>query len=157
MIGKPYPFFSKTYISEADVLFYVFISKGKKNIPKVILFAPIVKRKTRYYNWGFGDLVVGENGEYLVDDRVETNNGDVRKVFYTIVSSLYNFFEVHPEATVYVEGSSRQRIEIYRQLIFRHWEEIEPFYHITGGINGQIEEFQSDVGYEYLLISRRKR
>jgi hypothetical protein len=92
----------------------------------------------------------------LVDDRIETNNGDMKKVFYTTVSALYNFFEIHPEATIYIEGSSRQRIEIYVKLVSRHWKEIEPIYNVSGGISGAIEEFRHDNYYEYLLISRRK-
>jgi len=109
-----------------------------------------------YYNFGFGDLVLGKNGEYLVDDRIETNNGDVKKVFYTTVSALHNFFEIHREATVYIEGSSQQRIDIYTRLVSRHWNEIEPIYLVSGGVSGAIEEFQHDNSYEYLLISRRK-
>lgn len=155
MIGETYPFLSEDYIPESDILFYTFLSQGDEVIPKAVAFTPIVKGGSKYYNWGFGDLVLNEKGEYDVDDRVESNNGDIKTVFYTVVSTLSDFFYIHPEATVHIEGSNRQRMEVYRKLIIRHWQQIEPLYHITGYLNGEIEVFRAGIDYEYLLISRR--
>lgn len=155
MIGETYPFLSGDYVPESDILFYTFLSQGDEVIPKAIAFAPILKGSNKYYNWGFGDLVVNDKGEYEIDDSVESNNGDVKTVFYTVVSTLSDFFEIHPEATVYIEGSNRQRMEVYRGLIARHWRQIEPFYRIIGYVSGKPEIFRSGIDYEYLLISRK--
>jgi hypothetical protein len=157
MIGETYPFLSEDYIPETGALYFTFLSQGEQVIPKLIAFTPIEKGGMTFFNWGFGDLVIDEaTGEYRVDDKVESNNGDVKTIFYTVVSTLNAFFERHPDATVYIEGSNRQRIDVYQGLIYRHWKNIEPFYQITGLIDGKIEDFSPGIGFEYLLISRRK-
>lgn len=112
MIGESYPFLSEGYIPEKDELFFIFLSQGEEVIPKLVLFSPIEKGGHKYYNWGFGDITMIEKSGFQVDDKVESNNGDVKTVFYTVASTLSDFFERYPEATVHMEGSSQQRIEV---------------------------------------------
>jgi hypothetical protein len=157
MIGETYPFLSEDYIPETGALYFTFLSQGEQVIPKLIAFTPIEKGGNTFFNWGFGDLIIDEStGEYHIDDKVESNNGDVKTVFYTVVSTLNEFFEVHPNATVYVEGSNQQRMEVYKGLIYRHWKNIEPFYTVKGMISAKIEHFSFGIDFEYLLISRKK-
>jgi hypothetical protein len=156
MIGETYPFLSEDHVPDTGEVFYVFLSHGEQVIPKLITYTPIEKSGNKYYNWGFGDMVIDENGEYRIDDRTESNNGDIRTVFYTVASTLSQFFEINPEATVHIEGSNRQRLAIYNGLIYRHWKQVEPFYDVKGFINGTIEVFRPGVNFEYLLISRKK-
>jgi hypothetical protein len=92
MIGEPYPFLSEDYSAESDVLFFTFLSQGEEVIPKAVAFTPIEKSGNKYYNWGFGDLVIDDAaGEFFVNDKIESNNGDVKSVFYTVVSTLSIF------------------------------------------------------------------
>jgi hypothetical protein len=158
MIGKPYPFLDQNYNERTDVLFYVFLSQGATLIPKAIAYTPLEKHGEKYYNWGFGDLVIDEStGQYSeVNDKIESNNGDFKTVFYTVVSTLPEFFKIHPSATVHIEGSNAQRADVYRRLIVRHWQQIEPFYEIRGYENGQIKPFDRHSDFEYILISRKE-
>ena len=95
------------------------------------------KHGGKYYNWGFGDLKLDEHtGTYTdIDDKSESNNGDVKTIFYTVISTLSEFFHIHPDAIVHVEGSNRQRTKVYRDLILRHWRQIESIYDIRGYAN----------------------
>lgn len=157
MIGKTYPFLSEDYIPDTGELFFTFLSQGDQVIPKIIAYTPIEKDGRKYFNWGFGDLIIDEaTGEYQIDDKAESNNGDVKTVFYTVISTLTDFLDIHPDATVHVEGSNRQRLAVYRGLIYRHWKHITAFYEIRGFINGKIELFEPGTDFEYLLISCRK-
>lgn len=157
MIGKPYPFLDQDYNNQTDVLLYIFLSQGAAVIPKAIAYTPLEKHGQNYYNWGFGDLVIDETtGQYSLNDKTESNNGDFKTVFYTVVSTLPEFFEIHPTATVHIEGSNEQRAEVYRRLIQRHWAEIEPIYDIKGYVNGGITAFERGVEFEYILISRKE-
>jgi len=157
MIGETYPFLSEGYVAETGELYYIFLSQGEQVIPKLIAYTPVEKGGVKYFNWGFGDLIVDDSTrEYKIDDKAESNNGDVKTVFYTVVSTLTDFFDHHPDATVYVSGSTRQRLDVYRGLISRHWRYIEPFYDVKGSIAGKIEVFRSGMEFEYLLISRKK-
>lgn len=156
MISTPYPLFHRGYIPESDERYYVFYSHGTKDILKIITFTPIEKNGNKYYNWGFGDLVEDETGGFNVNDKTESNNGDLRRVFYTVASTLSVFFETNPEAIVHVEGSTRQRTTIYGKIIARHWLDIEPLYDIKGSKNGQIEPFQEAIEFDHLLIYKKK-
>jgi len=157
VIGETYPFISEEYTQGSDVLFFVFLSQGERVVPKAIGFTPIEKHNSKFYNWGFGDLVTNEEtGEFEIDDETESNNGDVKTVFYTVVSTLSKFFEFHPEATVHIEGSNRQRTRIYKGFINRYWGQIEPYYDVRGYASGKIRDFEPGTEYEYLLISRKK-
>ncbi len=157
MTGEPYPFLSEDYSTENDVLFFTFLSQGEEVIPKAVAFSPIEKSGKKYYNWGFGDLVIDDKtGEFFVNDKIESNNGDVKSVFYTVISTLSTFFDVHPNAIVYIEGSNQQRTKIYNGLIIRHWRHISPFYNVMGFNNGKIKPFRSDMAFDYLLISKKK-
>lgn len=157
MIGETYPFLSEDYIPETGALYFTFLSQGVQVIPKLIAYTPVEKGGNKYFNWGFGDLIIDERtGEYRIDDRNESNNGDVKTVFYTVISTLADFFQLHPDATVLIAGSNRQRLAIYRGLIFRHLKHIEPFYVVNGSYDGKIEAFTAGTEYEFLLISRRK-
>jgi hypothetical protein len=157
MIGETYPFLSEDHVAGTDEFFYVFLSQGDHVIPKLVSYTPIEKGGSTYYNWGFGDLVIDpETGGFKTDDKIESNNGDVKSVFYTVISTLSDFFEQRPEATVYIEGTSRQRFEVYKGLIYRHWKQIEPFYEVKGLVMGKIEPFRMGIDFDYLLISRKK-
>ena len=157
MIGVTYPFLSEEYIAETDTLFYVFLSQSEELIiPKAIAFTPIEKIGEKYYNWGFGDMILDPgSGQYHIDDKAETNNGDTKTVFYTVVSTLITFFQIHPDAIVHIEGSNEQRMRVYRNLIIRHWKQIEPVYKVEGYIEGSIEAFQPNRKYEFVLISQK--
>lgn len=157
MIGETYPFLTEAYIPDTDILFYTFLSQSDEMvIPKAVAFIPIEKGGQKYYNWGFGDLVINpQTGEYTIDDKTESNNGDMKTVFYTVVSTLTLFFDIHPGAIVHIEGSNQQRTGIYRGLIARHWRQIEPFYQVFGFIDGKMQVFRNGVEYEYVLISRK--
>jgi hypothetical protein len=55
-------------------------------ITKAIAYTPILKGGFKYYNLGFGDLIAHPvTGTYYIDDEIESNNGDVKMIFYTVV------------------------------------------------------------------------
>ncbi len=158
MIGEPYPFSTKAYMPERDSMFFTFWSNGKNGaIPKAILYAPIKKNDNIYYNVGFGDITIDPvSGTLTLDDKKESNNGDVVMILYTVVSSISLFFDYHPKGTIHLTGSNRQRMEIYQKLIARHWNDIKSNY-VVRGSRGEIDEdFQTGVLYAYILISQRK-
>jgi len=79
-----------------------------------------------------------------------------QKLYFTQLSQLLMIFNIHPQATVYIEGSSQQRTNVYRGLIARHWKQIEPIYLVKGGKRGVIQVFRPGVDFEYILISMKE-
>lgn len=100
------------FISEGVVQFF-FLSKGKKNIQKIIQYNFQGKFQGKdYFNLGFGDYSEEENNFM---DNVCSNNGDTYKIFNTVLNSINSFFEIYPNAGIIVSGSNFQRID---QILF---------------------------------------
>src|SRR5690242_10486127 len=98
-------------------LIFYFVSlndHGSNPVLKIITYEPVDRYGVRYYNLGFGDY---GNDIGLLDDKVISNNGDMRKVLETVVSTLKFFFQEHPEKIVHIEGSDQTRKDYYHKLI----------------------------------------
>lgn len=98
------------------LLSYVFISENRHNtgdianIIKIIQYAPVQDFLGKpVYNLGFGDLDI-ESGA-VIDDSSD-DNGDVYRVFNTVLSTIPLFFERFPGSMLLVQGSdSREEFE----------------------------------------------
>ncbi|GAA3654264.1 DUF6934 family protein [Flavivirga jejuensis] len=82
---------------------YLFESRGHKSIIKAIEYTPVAKRNGKViYNLGFGDYDE-ENGNIFDDSN--SNNGDMRKVFSTVLNTIPKFFKENEEASIWIQGS----------------------------------------------------
>lgn len=90
---------------------YVFISEGKKRIEKVVDFAPIGIKNVM--NIAFGDLLPDGS----VDDRANSNNGDILKVLATVVKILKVFTTRHPKVGILFTGSTDERTKLYTRIL----------------------------------------
>ncbi|WP_120516627.1 DUF6934 family protein [Chitinophaga barathri] len=106
---------------------YTFASNGPKGIfVKEVVITPLIK--SGYYNFGFGDACPDGS----IDDEVETNNGDLIKVFATIISIIEDFLEGNPGSTLYFTGSTPQRTVVYNIILKRYYLQFSRKYLITG-------------------------
>jgi hypothetical protein len=148
MIPDTYP------LEEVDTkLQFSFVSadtEGENRIIKIIAYDVIKKHKVIYYNLGFGDLDA-KTGE--VDDEVESNNGDMRKILSTVVSTLPRFFQVHPTKKIHMDGSTLLRKQYYHKLVRDYHQRIAEHYLVEGCLNGTVERFDEKKEYDFLLIS----
>ena len=90
---------------------YVFISIGKKRIEKVVDFVPL--KTPNLMNLGFGDLLPDGS----IDDKVNSNNGDILKVLATVVNILKHFTTRHPEIVIFFAGSTHDRTKLYARIL----------------------------------------
>lgn len=137
---------------DGELIFY-FVSlndQGSNPIFKIITYKPVDKYGIRYYNLGFGDY---NKDTGLPDDRVTSNNGDMRKILETVVSTLKFFFQEHPDKIVHIDGSDQTRRDYYHKLINDYWYRIQEFYFVQGCNRGVTEIFQKGMKYEFILIS----
>lgn len=82
---------------------YLFESNGPRLIIKAIEYTPITKRDGKIvYNLGFGDY--NEKDGNIFDD-TNSNNGDMRKVFSTVLNTIPKFFKENQNAAIWVQGS----------------------------------------------------
>lgn len=107
---------------------YVFISSGKRDIIKVVEFTPISTRNV--YNLGFGDLLPG--GE--IDDKANSNNKDIIKVFATVIDILQDFTKRNPSFIIRFRGSTFERTRLYNRIIRTYYQSFSKTYYTVGAI-----------------------
>ncbi len=90
---------------------YTFTSVGKKRIKKIVDFTMFGLKDT--YNLAFGDLLPDGS----IDDKANSNNGDIVKVLSTVVAILKEFTSTRPEANIVFTGSTDLRMKLYTRIL----------------------------------------
>ncbi|TDQ11052.1 DUF6934 family protein [Pedobacter metabolipauper] len=135
---------------------YFFISKGKKDVVKAVHYmynSNIYQQKI--YNLGFGDYQLDIDE---IDDKVNTNNVDIYKVFNTVLSTVPIFFKAFPGSIIIVQGSDsnpdfhktckstcrkrcedicknqNRRIKSYTRYVNKNYDELTKDYAFFGGV-----------------------
>lgn len=136
--------------SNTAFLRFEFFSEGPKGrIKKQVIF----KQTTHVsvYNLGFGDFNL-ETGE--INDSIVTDNKDSQKVLATVASTIYKFFEKHPDCFVYATGSTVSRTRLYRIGISNNLDKIVNDFELFGFIDNGWEKFKKGRPYEAFLIKK---
>jgi hypothetical protein len=150
--------YTNVYATEEDTskksLRYYFISRGEKDIVKVIDYTKIADNGHYFiFNLAFGDY--DSEGDFVID-KVNSNNGDMYPVFHTVLNSVPNFFNKYPKDAIFVQGSdsshdyfnqcidtckkkcveicknANRRIKTYRDFINRNFESLDKSYTFYG-------------------------
>lgn len=96
----------KTY-PEDRILFYYFVSKGKQDIIKFVLYNYVEQFNSRpLFNLGSGDFDT-ETG--MLSDEGMSDNNDHQRVFNTALSTIPKFLLVHNNAVISVRGSDSKQ------------------------------------------------
>jgi len=147
-------------LSSSGGLIFTFVSTGQKDVRKVIKYTPIGRYLEReVFNLGFGD-VQGMDLSTLTDQS-NTNNGDMYKVFNTVLYSIPLFFELHPEVFLFVTGFDDLRKKVYRRYVRQNISSLSESYLILGcyieeGEILAIEAIKSLENYDgYLVVQKR--
>jgi len=133
---------------------YTFISLGKREIVKMVEFTPTSVKNV--FNLGFGDLL--PNGE--IDDMVNSNNGDIIKIFATIIHILQDFTEQNPSFEILFLGSTPQRTSLYNRMLKTYYQSFSEKFEITAAVrtkNGSTHVPFDPIGtnsYHSFLIKR---
>lgn len=97
------PAYKTELISNQSKIQYLFESKGDRSIIKAIEYSPLKRQDGKIiYNLGFGDYDIA-NGT-IIDD-IDSNNGDMRKVFSTVLNTVLHFFKTHNDDAIWIQGS----------------------------------------------------
>jgi hypothetical protein len=104
---------------------YEFLSIGKKRIEKVVDF---VFLQGNIVNLAFGDLLPDGS----IDDLVSSNNGDIIKIFATIIDIVRDFTNRHPGIQIYFEGSTPERTKLYGRILKNYYATFVKEFAIAG-------------------------
>lgn len=118
-------------VRQEGQLIYTFRSRGKMDIIKVVHYSPIYQfLDNPVYNLAFGDQIGSDN--YVYSDWTNSNNGDMYKVFQTVLSTIPMFFAQYPKAMLYVSGIDGVRKEVYRRYINQQYQRLTESYGFYG-------------------------
>jgi len=158
---------------------YFFISEGEKEIIKTIAYTPIADTNNyTIFNFDFGDY---DSTNDIISDKSNSNNGDMFKVFYTVLNSVTDFFERYPKDALLVQGSDsvddymeeciqtcnkkcvdvcknvNRRIKTYRNFINKNYEELRKNYTFYGSFKGADEfvPYENGKEYEALMVFKK--
>ena len=130
---------------------YEFISEGPKGqIPKAIIFDATAIEGV--YELSFGDVIEEDR---KIDVSSISDNGDLNKVIATVINSVYDFTESHPEAKIIFTCSSESRNRLYRIAINRNYEQLNQDFQIFGVEDNQLVPFEPSKNFVVFLIVRR--
>ncbi len=105
------------------------------------------------YNLGFGDYDEITNS---INDLSVTNNEDSLKVLAPVASTVYAFFEKHPNAFILATGSTNVRTRLYRMGITNNLAEITEDFVVYGfSQKGNWKRFEIGEDYEAFLITKK--
>jgi hypothetical protein len=135
---------------------YEFVSQGPRGAIEKIVEITKLSRKNAY-SFGFGNKMPGGQ----IDDRVESNNADISKIFATLLTIIRDFTAHRPMAELYFVGSTDQRTQVYQYLLTRYYPLLSCEFEINGiverdGIRGE-DSFDVHTNEKYLAFSIRKK
>jgi hypothetical protein len=129
---------------------YKFVSVGKKKIIKLVQFKPVINGNI--INMGFGDQLADGS----IDDTSVSDNGDMVKVFATVIRIAYDFSGKFPHVKIAFTGSTARRTNLYNRILKMHYAEFSNEFTITGLIekNGAMTEvyFDPEIPEKYLAF-----
>jgi hypothetical protein len=175
------PIYITEQTAEEIKIQYLFESVGEKTIIKAIEYTPIQAMGGRtIYNLGFGDY--DEALGTIVDD-VNSNNGDMRIVFNTVLSTVPLFFATNADAVIIVSGSDshddfiadclptckkkctdncknyQRRIKTYRYYVDKNFEDLSGDYIFFGRNKNKANTFVQYIPnheYDDILVYKKK-
>jgi hypothetical protein len=172
-------------VPDAQILAYIFFSEGqneKEDVLKIIQYTYVQDFESKpVYNLGFGDFDI-ENGH--ISDETLTDNGDVYKIFNTVLSTIPKFYTKHPQALILVQGSDgreefesrcrlsctrhcrifchnfNRRMRIYCAYVSRKFDIFKPYNQFFGGFWNNsnwfdFEEFIPGKIYDAIIVFQK--
>lgn len=172
---------TKVIGKETSKIQFLFESIGIKPIVKAIQYSLVKKQDGRkIYNLGFGDF---NELDGTINDNSNSNNGDMRKVFSTVLNTVPKFFSENKEAAIWVQGSDsteefktkcaltcnknckgnckkyNRRIKTYRYYVDKNFVELSKeyiFFGLIQGDNPELVQYVPKMDYTAILVYKKK-
>ena len=137
--------------SKDSQMVFEFKSEGTKgSIHKLIRFSESSISGIFYFE--FGDKIEGADE---IDITSVSNNGDRKKIYATLRSSIYAFTEKNMEAWVFLTGNTKAKTRLLRMEATLCYYNLKQDFVILGLRNGEWEDFQTDVDYLAIIMKRK--
>lgn len=135
---------------------FTFISRGFSDIVKVVRYDELniiyrneERKEFKAYNLGFGNKM---EGSFEFDDKVRSNNGDMYRVFNSVLFTIPIFFQKFNDSAIHVKGSDQIRHLAYHRFINQRYQNLTLQYRFYGSINGMLQKYNITTIFEYIVI-----
>jgi hypothetical protein len=123
---------------------YRFTSIGKSEIVKLVDFT--ATGHPNIYNLAFGDLLANDK----VDDQTISDNGDMTKIFATVIQIIMDFTAKYPFLKIFFSGSTPVRTNLYSRILKMYYHEFKGEFIITALIREGTD--LEEVAYNPLIF-----
>lgn len=134
---------------------YSFVSEGEKRIVKLVEFTRTGDENI--VNLGFGDLLPDTG----FDDQVVSNNGDIMKIFATIIQIVKEFTAEFPHLKIAFAGSTPERMKLYNRILKTYYSDFSKEFQISGLVKDALTELETDfepkVPGKYILYFVKRK
>lgn len=127
-------------------MFY-FASSADGKIDKVLLFKHLDDPEV--FEITLGNLRT--DGSIDVDG--SGDHGDAALVLSTVAKAIEFFLSDHPEAEIFIEGTTPGRTRLYQMAIVRELDDLGRYFDVSGFTGSREEFFQSGRNYQSFTIS----
>lgn len=117
-------------------------------------YEKMMKYGKPYFNLAFGDH---DDVNGLIYDDVVTNNGDMRKVLKTVISTMKTFFTERPGELIHIEGSDPIRNKFYQKIVRDYEETISEDFKVMGYKADSLEPFKREMDYAFIVVDIQEK
>ena len=152
MSHLPYYPYARPYASR-----YTFTSVGRTKIQKAVEFTYTNFRNV--VNMGFGDLLA----DGTLDDKANSNNGDIVKVLATIIKIFIDFTDRFPNVEIFITGSTQERTRLYTRILKTYHSNYDKDFEVKGIIKKGEDYFdipfepKTDIRFTGFLIKKKSK
>lgn len=115
---------------------YSFVSKGRRGvITKIVQFTPT--SINGIFNLAYGDLLP----EGDIDDKANSNNGDMIKVLGTVIEIVKEFTSTKGNIKIVFAGSTAVRTKLYYRILKNYRQMFEKDFILSAFIKTDIKKY----------------
>lgn len=129
---------------------YDFVSEGERQIPKRVSITQYPQAGLeKYFNLGFSNFSVDEDGNEIVSDMSRVNNrGDKDKVLKTVIACALHYFSEHSDSILTFAGNTYAKHRLYKMEIGKYLDDLKEFLIVKGGIINDVTFKETEQGKE---------
>jgi len=129
---------------------FQFQSVGRRGVfEKVVFFTPLTFDT---FNLSLVDYDT-ETGNY--NDISVTDNGDMKEILVTVISTIHKFMESNPSKRIFFKGSTPARTRLYQIAISKIYSPEQSDLCISGLRDGQWFSFEPNINFESFLAEKK--
>ena len=129
--------------------YYTFVSRGKRDIPKVVIFQEIGNDT---FNLVLADYAIESDS---ISDTIISNNGDLPQIMATVMKIIVEFLNSKPSACVILQGNTSTKQKLYNRLITNYYQELKDIIEIKIPKGESLTEFVIGTSNEVFYIYKR--